>query len=184
MIRAGDSRSLQSNCLLLCGRDLQRGLFITHWDSLRAPRKLLTDQDYVMPSISPDGKLVAYMARETGRYEVYVRALPGPGGRLQVSTNLGRDPMWVPRTRELVYRTGTHYLSATIADRPTLSVAKRDTLFEDRFAGPISLSAPYDAFPNGKEFVMLKAPSRDTASGRLIVRLNWNQELKRRAPPK
>jgi serine/threonine-protein kinase len=162
-----------------------RGLVIAHWDSLDAPRRLVAEsEDHVMPAVSPDGKLVAFMTRETGRYEVYVRALPGPGGRLQVSTNNGRDPMWVPGSRELVYRTGTHYLSATLADGPTLSVASRDTLFEDRFAGPASLSAPYDVFPGGEELLMLKAPSAATEPGRLTLLMNWNQELKRRAPPR
>ncbi|CAN5685416.1 hypothetical protein BH23GEM9_BH23GEM9_13940 [soil metagenome] len=36
--------------------------------------------------VSPDGALLACVTEETGRREVYVRPLPGPGPRVQVST--------------------------------------------------------------------------------------------------
>ena len=32
------------------------------------------------PSISPDGRWLAYVTDESGRSEVYVRPFPGPGG--------------------------------------------------------------------------------------------------------
>src|SRR5262249_5687771 len=34
---------------------------------------------------SPDGQWLAYESNESGRFEVYVRPFPGPGGKLQIS---------------------------------------------------------------------------------------------------
>jgi serine/threonine-protein kinase len=164
----------------------QRDLAIAHWDSLRALRPLIaTEAQENEPSLSPDGTLLAYVSDETGRNEVYVRPVPGPGARVQVSTNGGDEPVWSRAGRELFYRTGTHLLSASLMSRPALALVRRDTLFQDQFASPGTLHAHYDVFPNGKEFVMLKAlTAGDSPAARLIVLMSWTQELKRRAPPR
>ncbi len=55
------------------------------------------------PSLSPDGRWMAYMSDESGRFEVYVRPYPGPGGRWQVSLDGGTEPVWSPTgTRDLL----------------------------------------------------------------------------------
>ena len=43
------------------------------------------------------------MSDESGRFEVYVRSFPGPGGRWQISTNGGLWPSWSPKGKELFY---------------------------------------------------------------------------------
>jgi Tol biopolymer transport system component len=59
------------------------------------------------PRLSPDGRWIAYMSNESGKFEVYVRPFPGvDGGRWQVSTNGGSSPLWSPDGRELFYRNG------------------------------------------------------------------------------
>ena len=57
------------------------------------------------PAFSPDGRWVTYYSNESGRYEVYVRPFPGPGGKWQISTGGGRFPSWSPNGKELFYRT-------------------------------------------------------------------------------
>jgi serine/threonine protein kinase/Tol biopolymer transport system component len=52
---------------------------------------------------SPDGQWVAYHSNETGRYEVYVRSFPGPGGQQQVSTSGGIQARWRSDGQELYY---------------------------------------------------------------------------------
>jgi Tol biopolymer transport system component len=52
---------------------------------------------------APDGRWVAYQSDETGQWEVYVQAYPGPGARRQVSTDGGMGPAWNPRGGELFY---------------------------------------------------------------------------------
>ncbi len=65
-----------------------------------------TPGDDLYPAISPDGKWLAYMSNETGRYEVYVRPFPDGTGRWQVSVEGGGFPRWTRNGRELVFRTG------------------------------------------------------------------------------
>lgn len=55
---------------------------------------LNTNFDERRGQFSPDGRWVAYMSNESGRYEIYVRPFPGPGGQWQISTAGGIYPRW------------------------------------------------------------------------------------------
>ena len=52
---------------------------------------------------SPDGKWIAYQSNESGRVEIVVQPFPGPGSRLQLSTNGGAQVRWRPDGKELFY---------------------------------------------------------------------------------
>ncbi|MEK7855759.1 MAG: hypothetical protein AAB288_06690, partial [Acidobacteriota bacterium] len=45
-------------------------------------------------AFSPDGKWIAYMSDESGRFEIYVRAFDGSSGKRQISLNGGGGPRW------------------------------------------------------------------------------------------
>src|SRR5262249_55155602 len=49
---------------------------------------------------SPDGHWLAYFSNESGRNEIYVQPYPGPGGKWQLSTEGGTEPIWNPNGRE------------------------------------------------------------------------------------
>jgi eukaryotic-like serine/threonine-protein kinase len=53
--------------------------------------------------ISPDGRLIAYASSESGKFEVIVKSFPENAGRLQISTNGGREPFWRGDGRELFF---------------------------------------------------------------------------------
>jgi hypothetical protein len=53
---------------------------------------------------SPDSRLIAYASDETGRFEVYVQALPS-GAPVPVSTQGGRWPSWVHNGRSVTWLT-------------------------------------------------------------------------------
>ena len=84
----------------------------TSWDLLALP---LAGDRKPMPVVqsrfeeregqfSPDGKWVAYQANDdTGSFEIYVQAFPGPGGKRQVSTTGGAQPRWRRDGKELFY---------------------------------------------------------------------------------
>ena len=61
------------------------------------------DERYAV--FSPDGHWLAYTSNESGKYEVYVRPYPGPGGRWPVSTGGGILPVWRRDGRELLFET-------------------------------------------------------------------------------
>lgn len=153
-------------------------LWIAPVDTLRALRPLLNSPAVeTSPSISPDGRLLAYVSDESGRREVYVRPLPGPGSRIQVSILGGDEPVWSPRGEELFYRAPTHFMSATIVERPELDVSRRDSLFPDPYARS-SIRANYDVFPDGNEFIFVA--NRAARGGSIFAIANWSEELRRR----
>src|SRR5262249_9617237 len=52
---------------------------------------------------SPDSKWIAYQSNESGQFEIYVRPFPGPGGKVQISSNGGAQPRWNKNGKEIFY---------------------------------------------------------------------------------
>ncbi len=65
---------------------------------------LRTPSNERYPAVSPDGRWIAYQSDESGRYEVYVRPFPGPGGKWQISNSGGMLPIWSRNGRELFFQ--------------------------------------------------------------------------------
>jgi eukaryotic-like serine/threonine-protein kinase len=150
----------------------QRDIHIAPIDSPRALRPfLVTPAEETAPRVSPDGRFLAYVSDETGRREVYVRPLPGPGGRVQVSLAGGDEPMWARNGSELFYRAPGYMAAARIAMEPALDVAGRDSLFPDPYVRSPT-HAQYDVFPDGSGFVFVTSPSRQSAL-QLMGMTNW-----------
>ena len=57
---------------------------------------------------------MAYSSDESGQREVYVQPYPGPGGKWQISTNGGQEPVWNPEGSELFYRSGSRMMAVAI----------------------------------------------------------------------
>jgi eukaryotic-like serine/threonine-protein kinase len=150
----------------------------------RRPRLFLqTPYNEYAPAFSPDGRWLAYGSDETGRPEIYVRPFPGPGGKVQISTEGGVQPVWARNGRELFYRNGDKMMSAAIEARPMLSAAKPELLFEGHYEPGIFPFEPnYDVSPDGKRFLMVKGSEQESAATQLNVVLNWSDELRRLAP--
>ena len=62
-----------------------------------------TDFNERLAQFSPDGKWIAYQSDKTGRFEIYVRPFPGPGGDSRVSIDGGAQVRWNPNGKELFY---------------------------------------------------------------------------------
>ena len=133
------------------------------------------------PAFSPDGRWLAYQSDESGRWEIYVRPFPGPGGKSQISTEGGTEPVWARNGRELFYRNGDKMMATAIETKPVFAAAKPELLFEGHYASPTSL-ANYDVSPDGQRFLMIKASEQESAPTQLNVVLNWSDELRRLAP--
>ena len=56
-----------------------------------------------LAQVSPDGRWMAYGSTESGRYEVYVRSFPAPGGKWQISKDAAVSPRWRGDGQELYY---------------------------------------------------------------------------------
>jgi Tol biopolymer transport system component/predicted Ser/Thr protein kinase len=135
------------------------------------------------PRFSPDGHWLAYISDESGRYEIYVQPYPGPGGKWQISTEGGTEPVWNPNGRELFYRSGDKMMAVEIATQHGFTAGKPWMLFQDEYVPTPATFPNYDVAPDGRRFLMLK-PTEQTQSAptQINVVLNWFEELKRRVP--
>jgi serine/threonine-protein kinase len=131
---------------------------------------------------SPDGRWVAYSSNESSQNEVYVQASAGAGGRWQISTEGGFEPVWARNGRELFYRHGDEVMAVAINPGPEFKAGKPFAVFKERFERK---EAPpnYDVSPDGQRFLIPLEDTRATAQARIRVVLNWFEELKRRVPP-
>ena len=107
---------------------------------------------------------------------------PGPGGKWQISTEGGAEPVWNSSGRELFYRGGDKMMSVEITMELEFSPAKPRLLFERAYEkSPLTGFSNYDVTPDGQRFVMIG--SEDVpAPTELTVVLNWFEELKRLVP--
>jgi serine/threonine-protein kinase len=129
-----------------------------------------------MPRLSPDGRWVAFSTNESGRDEVVVQPFPGPGGRVQVSTGGGTEPVWSRDGRRLFYRGDRELMAAVIRPGPGFAVAARETVLADTYAYAPNPHANYDVMPDGTHFIFLEPDN----AGELIVVSNWASVLRAR----
>jgi eukaryotic-like serine/threonine-protein kinase len=134
---------------------------------------------------SPDGRWLAYVSDESGRYEIYVQPYPGPGGKYQISTKGGTEPVWNPNGRELFYRSGDNMMAAEITTQPRFTAGKPKVLFAGQYQPsrtPVP-NANYDVSRDGQRFLMLKPVAQvEAVPTQVNVVLNWFEELKQKVP--
>jgi serine/threonine-protein kinase len=137
-----------------------------------APHRVLASAFHNFdPSLSPDGRWMAYASDESGRFEVYVRPYPGPGGRWQVSLDGGTEPVWSPTGREIFYRNGDRMMAATVRTVGGFEVGARAQLFEGAYDAVSRQITNYDVTRDGRTFVMLQQVQGTAQS--VFVTLNW-----------
>jgi serine/threonine-protein kinase len=138
---------------------------------------------------SPDGKWIAYTARETETQMpiLYVRPFPATASISPIGS--GATPIW-PNGNELFFSTGEPgqpFLAVSVSTQPAFS-----------FGNPTPVPRPgaivlpgnprnYDAAPDGQRFVIVvNANDTMTASETPQIQWtsNWFEELKQRVPVK
>jgi eukaryotic-like serine/threonine-protein kinase len=124
--------------------------------------------------LSPDGRWLAYQSNESGKWEVYVAAFPGPGGKWQISTDGGESALWGPSGKEIFYAHDKKVMHAAVTTTPTFSASRPEVLFEGGYDG-------WTIAPDGDRFLMVKDETAASAPNHLNVVLNWFEDLKRRA---
>jgi serine/threonine-protein kinase len=125
------------------------------------------------PALSPDGKWLAYASEESGEFEVYIRAFPGPGPRYQASAAGGTSPRWNPRGGELFFLSRDSLFAVPVtAQGGGLALGRARALFPNRFITSLAYHAPYDVAPDGSWFVFVGGGTTGPTGGIRIV-LNW-----------
>jgi Tol biopolymer transport system component len=112
------------------------------------------------PAPSPDNRGLAYQSNQSGRNEVYVRALEAGGDEIQVSVGGGAEPVWGRGSRELFYRGGAAALPqlmvAVIEGPAAPAVSSRRALFPVPDIVTSTPHANYDISPDGASFAMVQ----------------------------
>jgi Serine/threonine protein kinase len=132
--------------------------------------------DEAHAQFSPDGRFLAYDSDESGSRQVYVTAFPGPGGKQQVSTNGGEDPIWRRDGRELFFLSEGKMMAAQVKTNGSgLDIGNAQLLFDAHsgFGG----FAHYDVTPDGKRFIVATIGEGGSAPMNLVV--NWTADLKK-----
>jgi hypothetical protein len=140
------------------------------------------------PKFSPDGLWLAYCSNESGKPQVYVQAVPGPGPKIQVSNDGGTDPVWRRTGGELFYRNGDSMMVVVVTTCSTFSAGRPRELWKGHYSHGMSSScgAPgltssnYDVTADGQHFLMIKDDDQDSATSKQIVVVQgWSDELSR-----
>jgi eukaryotic-like serine/threonine-protein kinase len=153
-------------------------VWMLHLGDRKAEPFLQTRFNEIAPRFSPDGHWLAYASDESGRYEVYVQPYPGPGGKWQISTEGGTEPVWA-RNGELFYRNGGKVMVVETTTRPSFSAGNPKVLFEGSYATYQSVP-DYDVTADGQRFLFAQAG--DEGQSEISVVLNWTEELKQNSP--
>ena len=146
---------------------------------------LKTQRAAQAPAISPDGNWLAYSANDTNRFEIYVQAFPGPGGKYQISTEGGVEPRWNPNGRELFYRSGNKMMAVSV--RTSGNTFESDTpqlLFDGKFTVMDGAhDAWYDVARDGQRFLMMRRTDAQNTTDMVVIH-DWSSELATRVPSK
>jgi Tol biopolymer transport system component len=143
----------------------------------REPRPVLnTPFIEIRARFSPDGRWVAYESDESGRFEIYVQAFIGPGGKWQISSNGGSEPQWGPGGDELYYLgPDLKMMRVKVETGETFDAGIPESLFPVSLR-PITLRNRFVVSPDGERFLLLSSLREDTTPPTTVV-LNWTAEL-------
>ena len=135
------------------------------------------------PVFSPDGRWIAYMSNETGRFRVYVQAFPYKHVKRQISGDGGLQPAWSHNGRELFFQSEGVLMAASYQARGDSFVAEKPRVWFGKEIPTFGPAMSYDPAPDGKHVVaLLPADTPEEPHNRVIFLLNFFDELRRRVP--
>ncbi len=133
-------------------------------------------------SVSPDGRHLAYVSQESGRWQVYLRPFPQGEGKWQVSVDGGLWPRWSRAGDRLFYAKGDDLMEVELSTVPAPRLGQPRKVFTRKPSGvslPFDWPPAFDMSPDGGSFVFLEGPQGGPTVERLSVVLNWHEEFRR-----
>src|SRR5688572_15670236 len=146
------------------------------------PRVVLGgSQDELGPTISPDGKWLAYLSNESGRPEIYVRPFDDPSsGRTPVSVDGASVPVWSRNGKELFWRgaDGASMYVADVRTGATFSAGEPRLLFSRSEYVWEYFARSFDVSLDGSRFLMVSTAGSQTDE--MVLVLNLSTQLRSR----
>jgi Tol biopolymer transport system component len=127
--------------------------------------------------LSPDGRWVAFVSNDTGRFEVNLQSFESPSGTWRISTNGGIQPKWRHDGKELFYLS----LDGTLMSVPVTlgalpEIGKAQPLFQTRVEPTLGFVwHQYDVALDGR--FLVNTPQADNTPVTVIV--DWPALMKR-----
>ena len=139
------------------------------------------EHDEFSPRLSPSGDWLAYLSDRDGEVRLYVQRFPEGGRVIPVSVGRATEPLWSRDGQELFYRDGNQLWVVDVETEPDFRPGAPRLLFEAPYQTDLDGlgNTNYDISLDGERFLMVSSAS---GSARLVVVLNWFEELKRLVP--
>lgn len=133
------------------------------------------------PTLSPNGRWLAYMSNETGTFEIYVVPFPNAAdAKWVVSAGGGTEPLWSRGGGELFYRNAQGEMVAVrVETEPTFSAGPTNVLFSATGYLANANHRHYDVTADDQRFIMLRRVG-GAGEGELILVQNFFEELRAR----
>lgn len=128
--------------------------------------------------LSPDGKWMAYVSRQTFRREIYVTGFPGKETVYRISTNGGDTPVWSADGKHLFYvASDKSVMRVDVGSGPQFQHSAPKALFRLPILSYRDRQSAFDISPDGKR-VLARVATWDGKT-ELHVILNWPELVKR-----
>jgi Tol biopolymer transport system component/tRNA A-37 threonylcarbamoyl transferase component Bud32 len=144
-----------------------------------AKPELLLKTEYLKdePSVSADGRWIAYSTDETGQWEIYAASFPSLTGKRQISVNGGMQPKWRKDGRELFYAgPDGSIFSVEIRQGDPIEFGAPEVLFRSHLL-PDPRRDEYAVTGDGKQLLILDPVKQDSPPLRVL--LNWQAAIQR-----
>ena len=132
----------------------------------------------ILPSFSPDGRWIAYVSNESGRYEVYIQGYPDKRGKWLVTTSGAMKPVWRRDGRELYWSAldKTLYAASVELTTDSVRIGRPQRLFQmTRESSFLS----YQVSNDGQRFLVWAPEFPDQDRRPMVVIQNWTAKLNR-----
>ncbi|HEX4826032.1 MAG TPA: protein kinase [Candidatus Polarisedimenticolaceae bacterium] len=134
------------------------------------------------PTISPNGRWMAYDADVSGRREIFVHPFPSGNGTWQISRTGGDVPVWSPHGDELIY------VHLNELDRTLMSVRVTETPSGISTAAPVEVMKVPNTTdivgfsPDGQRFLAVRPVAPQFPGDRVLEIVNWLSDVEAKAP--
>ena len=126
---------------------------------------------YFPAQFSPDARYVSYTSSESGRLEIYVRAVPPATGKWLISNNGGGMAAWRGDGKELFYLSNDFDMMAVdVTTSPTFKAGVPRVLFRANVSGNNNGRNNYVVSKDGQRFLIV-SPTDEQSPISVVV--NW-----------